>query len=377
MLLPGSALAQQPPAQPSAEPELSTRVGPLTLTPSGRVRAAYDWVANDPDVDFVGDNSGFNVRSARVGIEGVYGLDEEVSFKLSIETASELRERFNTPAGELEVRARDAFVAWTPHRYLRIAMGQLKVPFDYENWRGTTEMPFASRAVGQEGVPGGFGFEEPGIVVDRDIGVRVMPSERLRFGPMGLLYVLAVGNGNGENQVLDDNGKPAFYGRLELDYEELVFLGGGLLYNERRVGDLPNLFDEKDLGFAVDLRTEWKGLEVGAQVVQVTTQFDTLGTEDRKRLAYHLQAAWEFDLHVMLLAPGYRFAVYEPWAGASDNDGNDVSLQDFRLTYHTVGLRVSHPDSWLDLFVNYTLTQEKKSRSLDNDRLEVLTQVAF
>lgn len=380
-LAPGAALAQAPEGEPGFSPEgpppESAAFGMVTITPYGRLRASYDWVQDDPDTDFVGDNSGFSMRSARIGFLGAYGPDKDVRFDLSLEAATELRDRFNDPNGELEVRAVDANVVWVPHEYLNIAMGQFKLPFDYENWRSAPSLPFASRAVGYEGVAPGFGFEERGIVVNRGVGVRFMPDERIRFGAVGFEYILAVTNGSGDNRVLNDNNKPAFFGRLEVDYDELVYLGGGFLYNERTAGELPNLFDEKDLGFTADIRVEWKGLEVLAQVTHLTTEFDTIAADDRVRLAYHAQANYEFDLDFMLLAPGYRFAVFEPWFGADDTDDAGISLEDFKLTHHTIGLRASHPSSWLDLFVNYTITQEEGSRELDNDRLEILSQVAF
>jgi hypothetical protein len=47
------------------------------------------------------------------------------------------------------------------------------------------------------------------------------------------------------------------------------------------------------------------------------------------------------------------------------------------LTHHTVGLTWHPLETPFTFQVNYTLTIENDARALDNDRLELLSQVEF
>jgi hypothetical protein len=90
-----------------------------------------------------------------------------------------------------------------------------------------------------------------------------------------------------------------------------------------------------------------------------------------------VQAQYRFHTRWFDVAPGYRFAEYQPWAGDVVTSEAGVDLSAFRLRYQTIGLRFWHPTLPMQLFINYTFTGEEASRTLSNDRLEILTQVAF
>lgn len=345
----------------------------FTLKPTGFARFSYDHVQTDPNHDFVGRNSGFELRNVRIGVDGSLGA---VSFSLSFDGTDVDRDPAAPLQGGLRPRLRDAFVRYELAPWLGVQVGQSLAPFDAETLRDSVRLAFASRAVGQDGVLPGRGFEEPGMSQARQIGVLLSPKSRLPLGSgFGLSYALMVANGNGQNQWQNDNRSLGFYGRLEFSFEELVTLGAAGLYDQRTVGALPNLYEEHDTGVDLDLAVHVGGLEVIGQIAQIRTTYPTVDSLARRRIAWHAQAEYRFDTAIPF-ALGYRFASFAPWAGAvADTTG--VDLRAFTLRYHTVGLRVPHPKLPVQAMVNYTFTREEASRALRNDRLELLAQVAL
>lgn len=346
--------------------------GPWDFGIFGYLRAGYDWTHPDDRYTFVGQNNGFVLDSARVGMQG-RNVDYKVAFRVSLEGASDVLTSANTPLGSLSVRLRDAFVTWDPIPYVGIQVGQFKAPFQGEELRGIQDLMFASRAVGVDGVMPGRGFQVPGIQLDRQLGVMVAPEKPI--GPedgVRVAYYLMVMNGNGPNQLLDDNGRVGVVGRGEVRYAQYVTLGAALFRNDRRVGEPPNYYNEEDLGLTADLDVKVAGLEVFGQVTRLRTGFPTVNTAARVQLAWHAQAAYRFDLGPLYLAPGYRYAYFHPW-----QEGGNLGFDQQKLQYHTIGVRAGMTKLPITAWLNYTFTGEEPGRSLSNDRLELLGQVTF
>jgi len=346
------------------------------ISPWGYVRLGYEAVENDDRFSSsapIGRNDGFILDSARLGIDATYR--DQLLFLISMEGASDIQDDENTPIGEIDVRLRDAFVRWDPFDYGGIQGGQFKAPFSAEDLRGTADLLFASRAVGWDGVLVGRGLEEPGISLDRQLGVMVSSHGPIRFGEFGLAYYLMAGNGNGNNQLLNDNSKLAVIGRAEAYYSTFLAIGGAGFYNERTSGDPANQFDEEDSGAAADILINPGPVEVFFQFGQVDTDPQTTGAKVRIRRAWHTQAGYRIDtpwsFHV---TPAYRYAYYDPWANSKSSDAEQNARE---LNYHTLGLRLAHTALPMSLFVNYTFTGEQEPRKLDNDRFEILAQVLF
>lgn len=342
------------------------------LTPFGYLRAGLDYTLKDSRYTFIGRNNGFVLDSARVGLDGRAAEPWHIAFRVSIEGASDELANPNTPIGNLSVRLRDAFARWDPVPFLGIQVGQFKAPFQEEELRGTNTLLFASRAVGVEGVGPGRGFQTPGLQLDRQVGAMISPAEPIGGPAVSASYYLMVMNGNGPNQLLDDNGQFGVVGRTELGIYEYVRLGAGVFHNERTVGEPPNLYDESDTGFTGDLTAKVGGLQIMGAVTHVRTVFPTVGVAARVQLAYHAQAGYRFELENWHIGPAYRFAYFHPW-----QSGGEAGFDAFRLQYHTLGLRAGLTKIPLQAWLNYTVTQEGDGRKLDNDRIELLGQVTF
>lgn len=377
--------AINPPATPTTEPAAASTTQPAfakeispglfgdwKFHPQVLLRAGYEHVQSDKRFDFIGRNNGFVLRNARAGIQGM-NEDKTLSFRVTVEGASDVGRRANTPINETDVRVADAWVRYDFLPALGVQVGQYLAPFGGEDLRDISLNWFASRAVGQQGVLVGRGFEEPGLTLDRQLGIMLSPSAPIRAGAFGFNYYAMVMNGNGPNQLLDDNGKPGLLGRIEGLFDHYVAAGVAAYRNERRVGSPPNLYDEDDWGFAGDLRVQYRGLEVFGQFTRVATSFPTTGTDERVRLAYHGQIGYRIET-VVPFGPAYRYAHYHPWQSADAAQNTNVQYDAFKLDYHTFGVRVWHPKWPLSGYINYTVTVEPSPRALDNNRLEIIGQ---
>jgi hypothetical protein len=336
----------------------------------GYLRAGYDHTMTDDRFAFVGRNNGFVLDSARIGVEG-RNQDFGVTFRLSVEGASDVLNAPNTPIGSLSVRLRDAFARYDPISWLGVQAGQFKAPFQEEELRGTPDLMFASRAVGVEGVPPARGFQTPGIQLDRQVGVMLSPLKPIG-GDFGVTYFVMVMNGNGSNQLLDDNGRFGLVARSEVNYLKYVRVGAALFRNDRTVGAPPNLYNEEDLGITGDVTVKAGGLEVFGAVSRLRTVFPTVGTSARVQLSAHGQIAYRVELPSLFFAPAYRYAYFHPW-----QEGGAEGFDTFSLQYHTVGVRVGMMKLPIQAWINYTLATEAEGRKLDNDRIEILGQVTF
>lgn len=361
---------QPTPSQPGPQPHDNPK-NPWELALFGYFRAGYDFTFKDSRYAFVGRNNGFILDSARVGVDGKY-VPFGIAWRVSAEGASDVQLGPNTPIGSLSVRLRDAFVRWDPVQFAGLQLGQFKAPFQEEELRGTNTLLFASRSVGVEGVQVGRGFEQPGIVLDRQLGLMISPARPIG-GDVAVSYYLMVMNGNGGNQLLDDNGSFGLVGRTELGYREYVRVGAAVFKNERTVGTPPNFYNEDDLGLTGDVAVKIEGLQVLGSVTRVRTTFPTVGTDARVQLAFMGQAGYRFELPQWFIMPAYRFAYFHPWQGG----GGDESFDAFRVQYHTFGVRSGLSKLPVQAWLNYTLTTEAPERRLDNDRVELLGQVTF
>jgi hypothetical protein len=352
--------------------EPSKTDGPWDFGVYGFLRAGYDWTHADDRYTFIGQNNGFVLDSARIGAQG-RNRDYKVVFRVAVEGASDVLSSPNTPLGSLSVRLRDALARWDPTPWVGVQVGQFKAPFQEEELRGAQDLMFASRAVGVEGVLPGRGFQANGIQLDRQLGVMLSPVKPIgREDGFKAAYYVMLMNGNGSNQLLDDNGRVGLVGRGEVEYGKLVRFGAALFRNDRRVGEPPNLYNEEDLGLTADLDVKVAGLEVFGAATRLRTVFPTVGTAARVQLAFHAQAAYRFDLGPVFVAPAYRYAYFHPW-----QEGGNAGFDQQKLQYHTIGARIGGTKLPIQGWVNYTFTGEPSGRSLSNDRLELLGQLTF
>jgi len=103
----------------------------------------------------------------------------------------------NLVAGTTFAALKDAWVEIKPWQFIMVRAGQFKTPFDDESMRSTADLRFVDRSVGNRGIRGGEGYQTLGVSPPRNVGV-MAGAEDFRLGPLGMQYLVAVVNGNGE-----------------------------------------------------------------------------------------------------------------------------------------------------------------------------------
>jgi hypothetical protein len=359
----------------------------------GYVHVAYRWIDQPQNFNLTGKNSGFQLEQARLGANVQYrGM---LAVRISFEGASEDRINQSFPGGTLSARLRDAYITWAPFVYVRASIGQMLTPWDLDSMRSNAELPFVSFSVPVEGVQPGEGRAVRGMGQDRNIGLSLHSGD-IHLGSMASMrYAFFVGNGNGQNQVVNDNNLPAIFARAEFAFwgkrgipadvvqpmrartdGKLPWLNLGIAaqWNPRTTGNPPDLINETDVGTAVDVIAAFYGVDLEGGLLYLKTTHDTLSSiPDVERLGWWAHLRFTIPRLPVEITPGYRIASYSPRAHLSTSVAPDEAQRDsdLSLLYHTFGLTVRPTRSFpMHLTVNYTLTQESGPNVLNNDRVE-------
>lgn len=359
----------------------------------GYLHGSYSYIQTPDNYNLAGRNSGFQLQQARIGLNVQY--KDAIAMRISVEGASEDRVDQSFPGGTFSARLRDAYLTWSPLRALRLSFGQMVVPFDLDSMRSDAFLPFVSRSVAIEGVQPYEGRGTRGLGKDRGIGLAIS-SGYVPISARGTTrYEVFVGNGNGQNQLLNDNNKPAVFARLEFAFwpengqppdqispmravtdlldKPILSVGAAFQYNPRTAGNPPDLFDETDLGGALDVAFALRGIELQGGVVYVHTSFDSVPTAPAlEKAGFWAHVRYQIPKLPFDLIPGYRISNYAPRAhlfGAAPDAQIGQADADFGLMYHTIGVKARPVRSipiWLS--AEYTFTQEQGAYVLKNDR---------
>jgi hypothetical protein len=378
-------------------------LGSWTFTWGGYVHVAYRWIDQPSNFNLTGKNNGFQLEQARLGANVQY--KNMLAVRISFEGASEDRINQSFPGGSLTARLRDAYITFAPWVYIRASIGQLLTPWDLDSMRSAAELPFVTYSVPVEGVQPGEGRAVRGMGQDRNIGISLHSGDiHLGHGnaAASLRYSLFVGNGNGQNQVLNDNNLPAIFARAEFAFwgrrgippegiqpmrartdGPLPWLNLGLAvqWNPRTAGNPPDLINETDTGAAADIIVAGYGVDLEAGLLYIRTSHDTLtAIPDVEKLGWWAHLRFTIPRIPVEITPGYRIASYAPRAHLATGVG-PVDAQrdaDLALLYHTFGLTVRPTHTFpMHLTVNYTLTQESGPNVLSNDRVEADVVAVF
>ncbi len=335
----------------------------LKLRLSGFMRAGYVFVHDDSTVDYVGRYDGFEMAAARVEISSrpVDKLLVRLSLDLAFGDAAT-----TGMGGDRVLAARDVLIEYAPFEALVLRVGQFKAPFMAETLGCDADSLFFHRSIVESGLLPPYGYAAQGLGLGRQIGASIS-SRRLDLSGFGLRYDVGVFNGNGENQLFNDNDGVMPVGRVELDYRRLARLGAAVAYNRRTEGARPDLMDESDLSFTVDLALEIHGVQLLAAYAQNHRSFESVSSDQADEIGRGVlaQIAWR---HAGTgLEPAYRFELLDP---------SDL-VEGTRVMQHTIGL--NWKPSWAPVraYLAYTIRVEEEGRGLSNDGFEIGAQVGF
>ncbi len=380
LVLAGAGIARAEPASPPLPPAPVSTTPTLAPTPTpppasdagarfawepfGFLRLQYKLVQNDPNIEFVGRDDGFELQNARVGARGRLG--DRVRFVISFDGAVDERAQINVPEGKLGVGLRDAYadvmMPNTPALFVRAGLFRSWV--DPQSQIPDTERPFVDRPIESLGIRATEGFQTQGLTPGRSLGAAA------RYEPVpgtdGPGAELAVQNGADEFASNNDNDKPAIsIAGLYRFGESHVVVGGR--YNPRTVGDLPFRQDETDVEGSAGVGIATGPIAIGAAVVGIHTTFPTTGGPARNAFGAHGQLLFRTTLGVLPMAIGYRFGILDP---------SSLFVTD-RVMEHTVGAVLAMPRYRMRVQAQVTHVIEQESRALSNDRVQVAAEVSL
>lgn len=361
-----------PAADPALPPKSSVR---FTWEPFGYVRLVYRAMQNDPNVEFVGRDDGFELQNARIGVRGT--LDTRAAFVVSFDGAVDERTQINVPEGKLRVGLRDAYADYylgKKHDLDNSVMGEFLVRAGFfQNWaEPQAQIPdvireFVDRPIESRGIRATEGFQTQGLTPGRSLGVALRLQPQFGFASLNGGFELAVQNGADEFASNNDNDKPAvsLAGLIRFAKTGHFVIAGR--YNPRTVGDLPFRQDENDLQASLGFSIPAGPLTLGGGAVVINTKFATVGGPSQTALGAHAQVMFHAGTPEMPLGFGYRFGLLDP---------SSLFVTD-RVMEHTVGGVVGVPRYRMRLQLQLTHVIEQAARELSNSRAQLAVELTL
>lgn len=334
---------------------------PFSWQPFGYIRMQYIAVQNDPNVQHVGRDDGFELQNARFGIRGAY--QERVRFALTVDGAVESRAQQNTPQSQLRIGLRDAYTDVVAGGRAYVRAGFFQTWSDPQRLIADTIREFVDRPIESRGVRSTEGWYADGLPPGRSIGgaLRIEPRDPMQIG-----FELAVQNGADEFSANNDNDLPAVSASalLKLPLDGFIVAGGR--YNPRTVGELPFRQDETDLQGNIGVQINTAAVRIaGAAIVQRTT-FASTGGPVQNAFGAHGQLTFRIPAPTDVWV-GYRFGILDP---------SSLIVTD-RVMEHTVGGFIAVPDLRMRVQLQIVHVMEQAARELSNSRAQIAAEVAL
>ncbi len=357
----------QRPAQPVPQPAPR-----FTWEPFGYLRLQYIAVQDDPNVQYVGRDDGFELQNARIGVRGTLALspDRIAAFVVDFDGAVDERAQINSPDGKLQVRLRDAYtdVPLTGNGNLFARAGYFEPWVDPQALIPDTTRELVDLPIESRGMRATEGYQTPGLYPDRSLGValrldRDAPADEIRPA-----FELAIQNGADEYASNNDNNTPAVSASflLRLPHQGFLLVAGR--YNQRTLGDLPFRQDETDLQGSVGLRVLAGPASIEAGAVVVHTTYETTGGPSADAYGAHGQVMIRINGDAAMPASvGYRFGVIDP---------SSLITTD-RVMEHTAAALLVVPKLRMRFQLQLTHVDEQAARALTNDRVQLAAEVVL
>ena len=335
----------------------------FTWEPFGYLRLQYVAAQNDPNVQFVGRDDGFEMQNARLGARGKLG--DRAAFVISIDGAVDERTQINVPEGKLRVGLRDAFVDAMFGGALFARAGFFHAWVDPESLVPDTQRAFVDKPLESRGIRATEGYQTQGLTPGRSIGaaLRLDSPDKVTGPQFG--FEVALQNGADEYASNNDNDKPAasLAGLVRLPNQSHIV--AAVRYNPRTVGDLPFRQDETDVMFSGGAIVNVGPVAVGAGAVFVRTTFPTTGGPVRNSLGGHGQLMVNVGGDAMPIGIGYRFCIFDP---------SSLITTD-RVMEHTAGAVLGVPT--YRMRVQLQATHVVEQRELSNSRIQLAAEVSL
>lgn len=333
------------------------------VRPYGYAKVGVFYTFPVQDDQLLGSNGGFRFAALRLGMQ--ITVADNLTVVTSVEGGARRPSAEDPTVGTRVVDLRDAYLDWNASRWAQLRVGQFKAPFWAETLLGDDMLPFITRSPVSDGVlpPEGFGPQTT-LTLDRQIGLQ-LSSARLGGETVGLRYAVAVVNGNGANQLFNDNNIVAPVGRLEVDLMQMVSLGVNGYFNVKTDGIRTNRLNVSQVGYGADLKARWKGLTALVGLVGRGSTYGTAGLPAESALGVVAQV---HDVWAKYgLEGGVRFTYFEPSSTQVDDQLIEIAAM--------AGYRFK---AWpVRTILQFTHRQEAAAVAVPNDSLDAMIQVTW
>lgn len=333
----------------------------FTLTGFARVGVFYTFPFQEEQL--VGGNGGFRVADFRVGLE--FHPIEKLTIVTSVELAAPLVDPLDPLTGRRIVDVRDAYVQYEVANFLQVRAGQFRPPYYAEMLQSDPSVPFISRSVlaGGFNPPEAYGPRAP-LAPDRQVGLQ-LGSARLGTQLLGFKYAVGVFNGNGLNQLFNDNNGVMPVARVEVDVLQRLTLGLNGYYNQRTEGVRPNRLTTGQVAYGADLAASHMGFSALVAFLGKSSTYSFAGLPNDSSLGFLGQARY---FHAGTgLEVAARFAYYEPSAAQPDDQVMEmvgmVGWRPFELPFRVLA--------------QYTHRNEEARSTYSNDSVDLMLHAVW
>ncbi|MER2566821.1 MAG: hypothetical protein ABTQ32_39215 [Myxococcaceae bacterium] len=306
----------------------------------------------------VGGNGGFRLADFRLNFD--FRPINKLTVYASVEFAAPLVDPNDPLTGRRIVGLRDAFVEYEICKGLLVKAGQFRPPYWAEMLMSDGSIPFVSRSVLASGFspPEAYG-PRTHLAPDRQLGVQAS-SKRLGNDTIGFKYAVGVFNGNGQNQLFNDNNMVNPVGRVEVDYAETVTLGLNAGFNVLTSGVRPNRLSTNTFDYGVDLEAHKWGFQLMGGFLGRSSTYSFSGLQPDSSMGAMGQLRYFHE--ETGLEGAARFAFYEPSTAQADDTVTELAAmigwRPFKLPFRVLA--------------QYTHRDEERLVSYPNDSVDLM-----
>lgn len=333
----------------------------VTLGGFARVGLFYTFPFRDEQL--VGGNGGFRLADFRLGLD--FHPIEKFSVYTSLELAAPLVDPNDPLSGRRIIDLRDAYAQYDLCPGFRIRVGQQRPPYYAEMLMADGAVPFVNRSVLANGInpPEGFGPRNY-LAPDRQLGVQFF-SKRLGSELLGFKYAVGVFNGNGQNQLFNDNNSVEPVARVEFDVKQIVTLGLNGYYNQRTDGVRPNRLTTNQIAYGADLSATGYGFTGMLAFLGKSSTYSYGGLPPDSSLGALAQVRYFHEQTG--LEGAVRGAFYEPSSAQTDDQVIEIAAmvgwRPFKLPFRVLA--------------QYTHREEEARASYPNDSVDVMLHAVW
>ncbi len=358
-------VAAQVPAPPPAAVPPPPQSPPWyqRITVGGFARLGLFYTLPPTQEQLVGGNGGFRMADFRLSVE--FKPQERFTVFASVEFAAPVASVDDPLVGHRFVDLRDGYVDWDAHDWLQVRVGQFRPHFFAELLLSDGLVPFVGRSILSQGAapPDAYGPRQA-LAPDRQLGLAAF-SKRKGSRVVGFKYAVGLFNGNGQNQLFNDNNLPMPTARIEVDLFEKVTFGLNGLFNVTASGARPNRLYTNALSYGLDVEGRHRGLSVLLSFLGKNSRFSFAGLPVEDAFGVLGQVRYFHE------PTGLEFAARGAWYEPSTAQVADQALEIAGMVgWKPVG-------SPARLLIQYTHRGEEANVAFMNDSVDLMLHAVW